>query len=210
MTRPARFITFEGGEGTGKSTQARHLSVRLQEWGIACILTREPGGAPGAEEIRHLLVEGAPGRWDALTEMLMMFAARTEHVLRTIRPALDRGAWVLSDRFTDSTYAYQGAGRGLTAETIAEVERAVLSGWRPDLTLILDLPVEEGLRRAHSRHSAEDRYEKFDVGFHSKLRDFYRDLARREPERCVLIDAQGSETDVATQIWLTVADRFKI
>lgn len=208
MTQRGRFITFEGGEGAGKSTQARRLAAQLQDKDIACTLTREPGGAPGAEQIRKLLVEGEPGRWDALTEMLLMFAARADHVAHTIAPALKNGSWVISDRFADSTYAYQGAGRGLETDRIAAVEKTVLGALKPDLTLIIDLPVEEGLRRAKARHTSEDRYENFNDAFHRRLHTFYRELAAREPQRCVLMDATGSEEEVAGRIWRAVTERF--
>ncbi|HEX4534112.1 MAG TPA: dTMP kinase [Rhizomicrobium sp.] len=205
---PARFITFEGGEGTGKSTQAKRLAARLDAHGIKCVLTREPGGSAGAEDIRKLLVEGEPGRWDALTEAMLMFAARTDHVTRTIKPALANGDWVICDRFTDSTYAYQGVGRGLSHETLARIDSVTLESFRPDLTLVLDLPVETGLKRAAQRGGGEARFEKFDVQFHEKLRQAFRDIAAREPHRCVLIDVDGSEDGIAEKIWSAVASRF--
>jgi dTMP kinase len=204
----ARFITLEGGEGTGKSTQAKHLAAALQIPAIASIVTREPGGSPGAEEIRKLLVQGEPGRWDALTETLLIFAARADHIAHTIKPVLAQGKWVISDRFTDSTYAYQGAGRGLDRETIRRIESAAIGDFRPDLTLILDLPVSIGLERAAARHSAETRFEKFSAAFHEKLRTAFRDMANRHAERCVLIDARGSEEEVAGLIWKAVEERF--
>ncbi len=205
-----RFITLEGGEGAGKSTQVGLLAERLKAMNIPVVVTREPGGSPGAEEIRKLLVRGEPGRWDALTEALLMFAARADHVARNIRPALARGAWVVCDRFTDSTYAYQGAGRGLPAETIRGLEEAVLGGFEPELTLVLDLPVEEGLRRAHARRGAETRFERFDTAFHEKLRTAFRKIAQDHPQRCVMIDARGAKNDVAALIWQTVAKRFNL
>jgi dTMP kinase len=205
-----RFITLEGGEGTGKSTQSKRLVKALESRGIACVATREPGGSPGAEDIRKLLVTGEPGRWDALTEMLLLFAARADHVARTIQPALDAGNFVICDRFTDSTYAYQGAGRGTPRETIRRIESVVLKDFKPDLTLILDLPVDTSLLRALARGSDESRYEKFDVQFHEKLRQAFLDIARRAPDRCIVIDATGSEDDVAQAIWDAVARRFSL
>ncbi|MGH6875757.1 MAG: dTMP kinase [Rhizomicrobium sp.] len=205
MATPARFITFEGGEGAGKSTQARRLASALQARGIAVCATREPGGAPGAEQIRKLLVEGEPGRWDALTEALLMFAARADHLAQTIRPALAAGQWVVCDRFTDSTYAYQGAGRGLEAKTIAAIESVSVQNLKPDLTLILDVPVVTGLSRAGARSAHETRFESFDQTFHSRLRDFFHALAQREPARCVLIDSTAPADEVAERIWKTVA-----
>jgi dTMP kinase len=204
-----RFITLEGGEGTGKSTQAKRLVAALESHAVAAIVTREPGGSPGAESIRKLLVEGEQGRWDPLTEALLMFAARTDHIRNTIKPAMASGKWVVCDRFTDSTYAYQGVGRGLDRETIRRIEAVSVGDFKPDLTLMLDLPVEIGLARAQARHGAEDRFEKFGAEFHEKLRTAYRDIAIRNGDRCILLDASGSEDDVANAIWKAVADRFE-
>lgn len=203
-----RFITLEGGEGTGKSTQAKRLAQSLESLGKPVLVTREPGGSPGAEEIRKLIVEGEPGRWDALTEMLLLFAARADHVARTIRPALRSGTFVICDRFTDSTYAYQGAGRDTPRETIRRIESVVLEDFKPDLTLVLDLPVEIGLKRAEARGAAETRFEKFAPDFHERLRQAFLDIARRAPDRCVVIDASGNEDEVAEAIWQAVARRF--
>ncbi len=210
MARTGRFITLEGGEGTGKTTQARRLAAALAERDIEAVLTREPGGSPGAEQIRKLLVEGDPGRWDGLSETLLVFAARTDHVLRTIMPALAEGRWVISDRFTDSTYAYQGVGRGLPRETIRRIEAVALPDFAPDLTLMLDLPVETGLSRAGRRQGSENRYEQFDTAFHEKLRVAFRDIAHRSPERCRMIDAGGSEDEVAAEIFKAVKTRFRL
>ena len=207
---PARFITLEGGEGAGKSTHARALSQALSERGIANIVTREPGGSPGAEDIRKLLVEGEPGRWTPEVETLLMFAARADHIARTIHPALESGQWVICDRFTDSTYAYQGAGRGLDADLIRRIEQVTIGGFRPDLTLILDLPVEEGFARIGGRAHTENRFEKFDHAFHERLRTYFRALAKREAERCVLIDSRGAAEEVSEQIWRAVASRFNL
>jgi len=209
-----RFITLEGGEGTGKSTQVRRLAAALEARGIKALVTREPGGAPGAEEIRKLMVEGEPGRWNAITETLLAYAARADHVARTIGPALKEGRWVISDRFSDSTYAYQGAGRGLDRETIRRIDSAVLDDFAPDLTLILDLDVATGLARAHARlqnqAGAENRFEKFGTEFHEKLRQAFLDMARRYPERCRVIDASGTEDQVAAQIFAAVSARFDL
>jgi dTMP kinase len=209
-----RFITLEGGEGAGKSTQLRRLADALAALNIACVTTREPGGSPGAEEIRALLVNGAPGRWDVVTETLLVYAARADHVARTIGPALLTDKWVLCDRFTDSTYAYQGAGRGLARETIRRIDAVVLDDFKPDLTLILDLPVEIGLARAadraaqKSRSAGESRFEQFDTAFHERLRQAFIEIARRNPDRCIVIDAGGSEDDVAAAILAAVKRRF--
>lgn len=205
-----RFITLEGGEGTGKTTQVRRLAATLQAHGKHCLVTREPGGSPGAEEIRALLVNGAPGRWDALTETLLLFAARADHVARTIRPALEDGRFVVCDRFTDSTYAYQGVGRDMPRETIRRIESIVLEDFKPDLTLVLDLPADVGLARAKSRGAAESRFENFDIQFHERLRQAFLDIAKRAPDRCVVIDAGGSEDEVAGAVWDAVKRRFDL
>jgi len=207
---PARFITLEGGEGTGKSTQAKKLVAALKKAGVASIATREPGGSPGAEEIRNLIVHGAPNRWDTLTETLLLFAARADHVAHTIKPALAKDKWVICDRFTDSTYAYQGAGRGLARETIRRMEAIVLDDFRPDLTLILDMPVEAGLRRTHSRGQGATRFENFDLAFHERLRQSFLGIARRSRDRCIVVDASADAGSVATAIWNVVAKRFKL
>lgn len=206
----ARFITLEGGEGAGKSTQIKHLSAALDARGIRCVTTREPGGAPGAEQIRKLLVEGEPGRWEPMTETLLLFAARADHIARTILPALKKGHWVISDRFTDSTYAYQGAGRGLDRETIRRIESVSIGDFKPDFTLVLDLPIDVGLGRAFARGPQESRFEKFDAGFHDKLRQAFLDIAKRNPQRCDVIDASGSEEEVAHKVWAAVSRRFDL
>jgi len=205
-----RFISLEGGEGAGKSSQIRRLAAALQAKGIKVLSTREPGGSPGAEEIRKLMVEGEPGRWDAITETLLAYAARADHVRCTIGPALLAGTWVISDRFSDSTFAYQGAGRGLDRETIRRIDSAVLDDFSPDLTLILDLDTGLGLKRALSRGGAENRFEKFGTEFHEKLRQSFLDIARRFPERCRVIDAGGTEDQVAEAIWAAVSRRFDL
>jgi dTMP kinase len=205
-----RFITLEGGEGAGKSTQARRLAAALEAKGIKTLTTREPGGSPGAEQIRKLMVEGEPGRWDAITETLLAYAARADHVARTIGPALRKGTWVISDRFSDSTFAYQGAGRGLNRETIRRIDSAVLDDFAPDFTLILDLDVKTGLERALARGEAENRFEKFGAEFHEKLRQAFLDLAKRNPDRCRVIDAGGTEDQVAEAIFTAVGRRFDL
>ena len=208
--KTGRFITLEGGEGAGKSTQVKRLAAALNKKGVAVVTTREPGGSPGAEEIRGLLVNGAPGRWDALTETLLVFAARADHVKCAIGPALVADKWVISDRFSDSTYAYQGAGRGLARETIRRIDAVVLDDFHPDLTLMLDLDVETGLKRAGKRGAAESRFENFDRAFHERLRQAFLDTARRDPGRCLVIDAAADEVTVAAAIWDAVARRFDL
>ena len=203
------FITFEGGEGGGKSTQIRRLAERLTDQGREVVLTREPGGSPGAEALRSLLVNGAADRWSPLSETLILYAARSDHLQRVIRPALDRGAVVLSDRFADSTRAYQGAAGGVDPAFIAELELTVLGPTRPGLTLILDLPPAEGLRRADRRGDGETRFEDKGLLFHQRLREEFLAIARHEPERCRLIDAAQSVDEVAAAVWAAVSAFLK-
>ena len=202
-----RFLTFEGGEGSGKTTQAHPLRERLEAVGIDAIVTREPGGTPRAEDIRNLLVSGEAGRWQPLTEALLHYAARTEHVALSIRPALDRGVWVLSDRFADSTMAYQGIAMDAGRDTVAAVAAAVLGGFAPDLTLVLDVDPEAGLAR-EIREGGEDRYGAMGLEFHRKVRDGFREIAAAEPERCRLVDASGTVEAVGGLIWSATAHRF--
>lgn len=205
-----KFITFEGGEGGGKSTQLKRLSVSLKRAGFAVCLTREPGGAPSAEEIRNLLVSGAVDRWQPQSEAFLNYAARVEHVSRTVKPALAGGQWVLSDRFADSTMAYQGYGHGLDLEDLQSLYRIALGEFRPDLTIILDIPVELGLERAGSRGDSEDRYERMGEGFHQRLRDGFLAIAAAEPERCKVVDASKPVDDVEVQIRQQVSARFNL
>jgi len=207
---PGRFITLEGGEGTGKSTQAELLVAALKARGIDMLASREPGGSPGAEEIRALLVSGEPGRWDGMSEALLHFAARRDHVERTIRPALRAGRWVVCDRFVDSTIAYQGQGQGLGAEPLKTLQRLVIGDFAPDLTLVLDLAVEQGLARAAARGNGEDRYERMGEDFHRRLRQAFREIAAGDPERCALIDAAGDPAAVHGAIMATLAERWGI
>ncbi|MEY4879682.1 MAG: hypothetical protein RJB62_1151 [Pseudomonadota bacterium] len=204
-----KFITFEGGEGAGKSTQARVLRTALESCGLDVVLTREPGGSPGAEEIRKLLVTGEPDRWTPLTETLLFLAARTDHIARLIRPALTRGDWVVCDRFTDSTLVYQGVARGLGVEAVNALQSAIPDMLVPDLTILLDVAPEDGLRRAGARpEDFETRFEKFDAEFHDTLRMAFRELAKARKERCVMIDAGRSPDLVAADIWSAVQDRL--
>lgn len=205
-----QFITLEGGEGSGKSTQSRRLVERLSGLGLDVIATREPGGAPGAEEIRNLLVRGDTGRWDPLTETLLLFAARRQHLAETVWPALAAGQWVVSDRFADSTMAYQGYAQGVGREAVERVQLSAIGDFLPNLTLILDLPVEVGLARAAQRTGGEDRYERMGLAFHQRLHDAYRDIAVREPNRCKIIDATQDLDAVAVGIWTAVASHFKL
>ncbi len=205
MTR-GRFITIEGGEGAGKSTQAKRLCDAVRASGLAVGCTREPGGSPGAEEIRQLVVSGEPARWDAMTEALLHCAARRDHLVKTVRPALGRGAWVVSDRFADSTTAYQGYGLGLGRDVVDQLAEMVVGDCVPDLTVILDVPVDIGLSRARERGGG--RYERMDRTFHRRLREGYLDIARREPGRCVVVDARPDPDDVHAAILAVVRDRL--
>lgn len=206
-----RFITFEGGEGTGKSTQASLLAERLQNWGYHAIVTREPGGSPGAEIIRHVLLSGAAKPLGSNAEAILFAAARDDHLSQTIRPALESGRWVICDRFSDSTRVYQGVLGNVDTRLIRALERVVVGESKPDLTLILDMPAQAGLSRASRRRGsmAPDRYEAEAVEFHEELRASYHQLASQEPERCVLIDATGSRDDVAEMVWDTVVERLQ-
>lgn len=201
------FISFEGGEGAGKSTQIRRLADRLSAAGHDVIVTREPGGSPGAEAIRELLVNGAADRWSPVTESLLMYAARRDHIERVIRPALARGAVVLCDRYADSTRAYQGAGGDAPASLIAALEEHVLGGAIPVLTLILDLPAQVGLQRAEARGGAA-RFESKGLAFHERLRAGYLEIARREPDRCVVVNADAELDAVTAAISDVVVQRL--
>ncbi len=198
-TTPGRFITVEGTEGVGKSTNIDFLAESLRIRGKEVILTREPGGTPLAEELRNILLTPGTERISAETELLLMFAARAQHLENVIRPALQRGAWVISDRFTDATYAYQGGGRGMSVQSIAVLENLVQGALRPDMTLLLDLPVEIGLRRA-SQRSTPDRIEQEKVAFFERVRQAYLQRAQQDPSRIKVIDASRPLTDVQQQI----------
>ena len=187
---PGRFITLEGGEGAGKSVQARRLAARLGEAGLSVALTREPGGSPGAEALREVILSGGAARYGAVGEAILFSAARIDHIDATISPALKRGEWVVSDRFLDSTRAYQGAAGSLDPALVASLERIAVGLCRPDLTLVLDLPAAEGL------------------AFHETLRRAFREIVEAEPNRCVLIDARPGEGEVAAAIWAAVRARL--
>jgi len=204
------FITIEGGEGTGKSTQINHLIDRLRALRIDGVKTREPGGSPGAERIRALILTAEQARFDPLTEILLFFAARNDHLQHVIRPALIAGKWVICDRFSDSTRVYQGGANGLEGAVLDQIDQWVVRDTQPELTLILDLPVEIGLARAKARrgNDAADGFEAESIGFHQTLREAYLALARSYPERCVVIDAEGDEEAVAERIWRVVSERF--
>jgi dTMP kinase len=205
-----KFITFEGGEGSGKSTQATMLAKRLEALGIAVLLTREPGGSPGAEIIRHVLLSGAAKPLGPEAEAILFAAARDDHVRCTIAPALAAGKWVICDRFADSTRVYQGALGEVDPRLLKALERASIGDLKPDLTFVLDVPVEVGLERAAVRRngSRADRFEAEEVKAHEKLRDAYLALAAAEPNRCVLVDASVDRDAIAKRIWAVVDLRF--
>jgi dTMP kinase len=210
MQARGRFITLEGGEGVGKSVQAERLGKRLAALGFDVVRTREPGGSPGAEALREAILSGFAADFSPAGQALLFAAARVDHLDKTIVPALKRGAWVVSDRFADSTRAYQGAAGNLPPEFIASLERLTVGANLPDLTLILDLSPEVGLKRAAERGQAgpADRFESEGLAFHETLRRAFLDIAAAEPWRCVVIDADRSEDDVAAAIWSAVESRL--
>jgi dTMP kinase len=199
---------LEGGEGAGKSTQIARLKVALERSGRTVVTTREPGGAPGAEMVRKLLVEGPTERWDGTTEALLHFAARRDHLRSTVWPALKQGMWVISDRFADSTVAYQGYGYGVDRAMLGELYGIAVGDFRPDLTLVLDLPIEIGLGRAAARRGNETRYESLPTEFHARVRAGFLAIAAADPERCAVIDATQSVEGVAAAIATTVHGRL--
>lgn len=186
------FISFEGGEGSGKSTQSRLLVEAMQQSGLSALHTREPGGTEGAEAIRALLVQGDKDRWKRDTELLLHFAARTEHVARLVLPKRLEGTHIICDRFTDSTLAYQGYGHGIAPERIRQLQRLMLEGLAPDLTFMLDIDVTEGIKRAGKRGDDENRYESMALAFHERVRKGYLAIAKKDPKRCVVLDATES------------------
>jgi dTMP kinase len=205
-----RFITFEGGEGSGKSTHIKILAERLNAAKLRTIVTREPGGSPGAEIMRHLVLSGMGKLLGPEAETLLFAAARDDHVRTVIKPALGQGIWVLCDRFSDSTRAYQGGVGKVAPELLNAMERVTIGDLKPDLTFILDVPVEIGMQRAAKRRGsgAADRFEAEDVNFHQELREAYQRIAASEPHRCVLIDANADPGTVAAKIWGALRDRF--
>ncbi len=201
-----KFITIEGGEGAGKSTNIEFIRARLAQAGIEVCVTREPGGTRLGEELRELLIKPRDDhKVDPMAELLMIFAARSQHIAEVIQPALDRGMWVVSDRFTDATYAYQGCGRALGIDTVAVLEQLVQGELRPDHTLILDLPTDAGMRRVNDR-AEPDRFEQEKMEFFEKIRSWYRALPETNPQRYTLIDAGQSLPDVQHSILLVLDD----
>jgi dTMP kinase len=209
---PGRFVTFEGGEGAGKSTQIRRLAARLAARGLEVVTTREPGGSPLAERLRALLLSGRAARFGPTGEAILFSAARADHVDRLIRPALAAGRWVLSDRFADSMRVYQGAAGQVADATVAELERLALDGLRPDLTILLDLPVAVGLGRATARRGNDvaDRFERDDVAVHEARRQGFLAIARAEPDRVAVIDADAAPEVVAERVWAEVERRLPV
>lgn len=205
-----KFISFEGGEGSGKSTQIKKLAERLAAAKLRAIVTREPGGSPGAEIIRHLVLSGMGKLLGPEAETLLFAAARDDHVHTVIQPALSQGTWVLCDRFSDSTRAYQGRLGQVSPEVLNAMQRVTIGDLKPDLTIILDIPVEVGLQRAAARRGsgAPDRFEAEDRQFHQDLRDAYRQIAAEDPQRCVLIDANADADTVAGRVWAAVQDHL--
>jgi dTMP kinase len=210
------FITFEGGEGSGKTTQINRLAQTLAKSGHKVITTREPGGTPEAEKIRNLLVQREGGNWSPMSEVLLLFAARILHVDKVIKPALESGKIVISDRFTDSTRAYQGYGHGLGLDQIEDTNKLVLGDFAPDLTFILDIDPEVGLNRSERRLAgenfmgarSEDRFEKLELEFHKRLRDGFLQIAKREPKRCIVLDATKDLDTLSAEILKHVEGRL--
>ncbi len=209
------FITFEGGEGAGKTTQIERLEHLLSSKGLTVIRTREPGGTPEAESIRSLLVQRGGGEWDAMAEVLLFSAARVMHVKDVIKPAIDAGHVVICDRFSDSTMAYQGYGHGFSRDKINKIDALAIDNFKPDLTFILDLDVEIGLSRSKRRlnseegaQNTEDRFERMEIDFHKRLRQGFVEIAANEPARCHVIDATQSADDVFAAICKIVDEKL--
>jgi dTMP kinase len=204
----ARFITLEGGDGAGKTTLARAMAENLRVCGREVVVTREPGGSPGADEIRKLIVEGSAERWSRLSEALLFSAARNDHLERTIRPALARGAWVICDRYLDSTWAYQVVGRGLPEKVFFGL-RDLIGAEPPDLTLILDIAPETGLARAAQRGGPQGRYESIALQFHAQVRAGFLGIAAKEPGRCAVLDASQPADALAAAALAVVEQRLR-
>ena len=216
MPNKGVFITLEGGDGTGKSTQIKMLCQSLIASGLDVIMTREPGGTPQAERIRNFILQRDAGNFDALTEAMLMFAARREHLVDKIWPAMERGQWVISDRFADSTRAFQGFGHGLEMDKIEKLYDLVADDFKPDLTFIFDIDPQVGLSRSmkhmattnNKTESTEDRFELMGLEFHTRLRQGFLQIAKDNPDRCVLIDASQSISKIHSQLVKVISDRF--
>ena len=211
-TKVGRFITFEGGEGGGKSTQTRLLQDTLTSIGVKSILTREPGGSVGAEEIRELIVSGSSDRWDPLTELCLLYAARRDHWLKLIKPNLEQGIWVISDRFADSSIVYQGYAGEIELDTVLNIHNVVLGDVWPDLTIVLDLPPEVGLERSNKRDTANNskdtRFEKRELRFHKLLREGFQYLQNKSPDRICVIDGAKTIKEVELEVFSVIQKRF--
>ena len=203
-----QFISFEGGEGAGKTTQAERLVAALETAGIEAILTREPGGTFGAEKIRDLVLEGTQERWSGMTELLLMYAARLDHVEKLIKPALERGAWVVSDRFADSSLAYQGHARGLGPEKVSALHDVVMDGFGPDLTILFDMDPVMAQRRVETRGETLTRFDTETIDFHNKLRSAFRAIAADNPDRIVTVEADHPADAVQTRIFHVLTNRY--
>ncbi|WP_169545526.1 dTMP kinase [Sneathiella aquimaris] len=209
ITYPGKFITLEGGDGTGKSTQARLLNEYIQaNFNTNVLLTREPGGAPGADEIRELILTGDPDRWDAVGETLLFYASRRNHLRLTVWPALEVGTFVISDRFADSTMAYQGYGNQLGVENVQKIHDVTVGDFEPDLTLILDIDVARGLARTQGRSHNEDRFEKMDLSMHERMRQGFFDIAEKNKHRCVIVDADRPIDEIQSDLRAIVKERL--
>jgi dTMP kinase len=205
-----KFITFEGGEGTGKSTQTHLLADYLRQQQIPVVVTREPGGSDGAELIRALLVSGDTARWNALSEVLLLYAARIDHWEKVIHPALKAGKWVVCDRFIDSTLAYQGYGRGISLPFLMQLHDQVLGPVWPDYTIIFDLDPRIGIQRSLDRHTSENRFENMDLDFHERMRQGFLEIARQNPERCHVIQADETPQHIHHQIINIFSSELKL
>jgi len=203
-----KFITFEGGEGAGKTTQAKLLAEALEKAGVETLLTREPGGTFGAEAIRDLVLEGTSDRWSGMTELLLMYAARLDHVEKLIKPALERGVWVISDRFADSSLAYQGFARGLGEDRVKSVHQAVMGGFEPELTILFDMDPVIAQKRVETRGENLTRFDAESLDFHKTLRTAFLSIAEENPERVHTVDADGSRGNVQNRILFALTKQF--
>ena len=207
-----KFITFEGGEGAGKSTQVKLLADALMQKGLKVIITREPGGSEGGEVIREILVNGDVNKWDAVTEALLFYAARRDHLIKKIIPHLENGYWVISDRFADSTMAYQASGyqkNAISKNDLLNLHKMAVGDFKPDITFILDMPVEKGLERAKLRNPDKSRFEKMDISFHQNLRSAFLQIAANEPERCSVVAADDTAEQISNNIINVINNKFK-
>lgn len=203
-------IVVDGMDGAGKGVQTRRLRDELIRAGYKAILTREPGGSPGAEEIRRLLVEGEPNKWDSMTELLLMYAARRSHLVNTIRPAIADDIWVVSDRFADSSRAFQGMAGELGLEVVEDIHRIVVGDFKPDLTIILDVPVNVALQRAGTRGGVEDRFERKGVAYHERVREAFIKISQSDSEKYALIDGSMTMDQVTAEIFQVVRSRLNL